>query len=74
MKRVPVETPNPLSGVTRSIQVNHCRMPDCDNYGALATTKRVRSGPSSGRDPIMSYRAQTRGEFLVLNASVAARN
>ena len=66
MERVPVETPNPLSSVTRSIQVNHCRMPDCDNYGVLATTKRVRSGPSAGRDPHYVVQSTNKGRVPCL--------
>ena len=76
MSRIPVEIPSPIPHAARSIQVNHCRMPDCGNYGVPASTKRVKSGPSATviETPIIPYKAQIREESLVSNASVAARN
>ena len=61
MSRIPVEIPSPISQAARSIQVNHCRMPDCDNYGIPAVTKRVKSGPSAGRDPHYNVQSTSKG-------------
>ena len=47
--RVPVGAKNPLNPAA-AIQINHCRMPDCDNYGVPARTTPVKTGPSPDRD------------------------
>ena len=57
--RVPAAVPNPLGAATAGIQVNHCRMPECDNYGVPALTTPVKPGRSPGRDP--HYRISTTG-------------
>ena len=36
--RVPVDVSHPITDTAGRIQVNHCRMPDCDNYGVAART------------------------------------
>ena len=51
MTRVPVTTPLSLPHATRDIQVNHCRMPDCDNYGVPPRIEKGKPGPSVERDP-----------------------
>ena len=61
MSRIPVDIPVPLDRSTRSIQVNHCRMPDCDNYGVPAITRRVGSGTSLGRDPRYTVQSTNKG-------------
>ena len=61
MIRIPVEIPSPIPQAAISIQVNHCRMPNCDNYGIPAFTKRVRSGPSSDRDPHYRVHSTNKG-------------
>ena len=61
MSRIPVKIPSPLGRSTRSIQVNHCRMPDCGNYGVPAITRRVKSGPSPGRDPHYTVQSTNKG-------------
>ncbi len=33
--RIPRPVTTPLVGIERTVQVNHCRMPDCDNFGVL---------------------------------------
>ena len=55
--RVPVSVEIPIVGRKSEIQVNHCRMPDCDNYGIPAITTRIKPGPSPGRD--MHYKVAT---------------
>ena len=54
--RVPPGVANPLDPAT-DIQINHCRMPDCDNYGIPARTTPVKTGPSPDRD--MHYKVAT---------------
>ena len=49
--RVPLPTDASLVGAKRTIQVNYCRMPACDNYGVPAKTTRVKTGQLKGRDP-----------------------
>ena len=56
---VPVEVD--LFGVPRTLQVNHCRSPHCDNYGLAAKSEPVKSGPSAGRDPGYKVHSTSRG-------------
>ena len=49
--RVPLPATIKLPGIERTIQVNHCKMPDCRNFGVPARTKHAKPGPSRGRDP-----------------------
>ena len=49
--RVPLPTESPLIGVKRTIQVNHCRMPDCENFGVPASPTHSKPGRPQGRDP-----------------------
>ena len=49
--RVPPIVEADIVGVRRAIQVNHCRSPQCENYGLPAMSEPVRPGPSEGRDP-----------------------
>ena len=49
--RVPLPATIKLPGIERTIQVNHCKMPDCSNFGIPARTKQAKPGPSRGRDP-----------------------
>ena len=61
--RVPPGFANPLSRSGSEIQVNFCRMPDCDNYGVEALKTPVKPGRSPGRDP--HYRVSTTGKGRV---------
>ena len=49
--RVPLPATIDLPGSQTSIQVNHCKMPDCANFGVPARTKQGKTGPSKDRDP-----------------------
>ena len=49
--RIPLPATTHLVGERRDIQVNHCRMPDCENYGVPARSEHSKPGPSAGRDP-----------------------
>ena len=58
--RVPLGAANSLARSGREIQVNFCRMPDCDNYGVPALTTPVKPRRSPGRDP--HYKISTSGK------------
>ena len=64
--RVPVDVPNPLTGAADRIQVNHCRMPDCDNYGVPARTTPVKTGRAKGRDPHYRISTTSKGRVSAL--------
>ena len=49
--RVPYPAVIKLPGAERTIQVNHCRSPHCENYGIPARSEHAKPGPSEGRDP-----------------------
>ena len=49
--RVPLPATIDLPGSQTTIQVNHCKMPDCANFGVPARTKQGKTGPSKDRDP-----------------------
>ena len=55
--RVPLSVTNPLAESGSEIQVNFCRMPDCDNYSVPARTDPVKTGPSPDRD--LHYKVAT---------------
>ena len=48
--RVPEPATFDLPGSERTIQVNHCKMPDCSSFGVPARTKPGKTGPSPDRD------------------------
>ena len=74
MSRVPVEISSPIPQATRSIQVNHCRMPDCDNYGVPAITRRVKTGPSADRDPHYSVQSTNKGRVPCIKCKCCGEN
>ena len=49
--RIPLPATTDAIGAPLTIQVNHCRMPDCDNFGVPASPRHAKPGPSAGRDP-----------------------
>ena len=64
--RVPVDVSNPLTDTAGIIQVNHCRMPDCDNYGVEARTTPVKPGPSRDNDPHYKVASTNKGRVSAL--------
>ena len=48
--RVPLAATINLPGSQRTLQVNHCKMPDCSNFGVPARTEKGKPGPSADRD------------------------
>ena len=48
--RIPLPAKANLVGTERVIQVNHCRTPDCENYGLPARHRYGKAGRSPDRD------------------------
>ena len=61
--RVPLPAIIKLPGETRAIQVNHCKMPDCSNFGIPARTKHGKRGPSADRDLHYKVHSTKRGQI-----------
>ena len=61
--RVPLEAPVTIVRTATTIQVNHCRNPDCRNYGIPARTKPQKPGPSPDRD--RNYKLKSTNKGLV---------
>ena len=57
--RVPLPASITLPGAERTIQVNHCKMPTCSNFGVPARWQPGKTGPSPDRD--MHYRLHSTG-------------
>ena len=55
--RVPEACELDLPGGAQSFQVNHCRQPDCANFGVPARTAPGKTGPSADRD--MNYKVHS---------------
>ena len=55
--RVPLPASIDLIGAERTVQVNHCRMPNCDNFGVPARHQHGKRGPSADRD--MQYKVHS---------------
>ena len=64
--RVPLSVANPLAGSGSEIQVNFCRMPDCDNYSVPARTEPVKTGPSPDRDLHYKVASTNKGRVSAL--------
>ena len=63
--RVPVSAANPLNPAA-DIQINHCRMPDCDNFGVPAKTTPVKTGRSPDRDLHYTLSNTSKGRVAAL--------
>ena len=48
--RVPLPAQVDLACVPLNLQVNHCKTPDCANFGVPARTEPGKTGPSPDRD------------------------
>lgn len=55
--RVPEACELGLPGDAQPLQVNHCRQPDCANFGVPARTAPSKTGPSADRD--MNYKVHS---------------
>ena len=61
--RVPLPVPIDLFGARSTLQVNHCRMPDCDNYGIPARHQHGKTGPSPDRDMYYKVHSTNKGRI-----------
>ena len=61
--RVPIPDTIDLIGEQRTIQVNHCRMPDCKNFGIPARHQHGKREPSDDRD--MHYKVHSTSKGTV---------
>ena len=59
--RVPLGVTAVLATTSVNIQVNHCRNPNCKNYGAPAQTKRQKPGPSPDRERAYKRKGTNKG-------------
>ncbi len=70
--RVPPSATNPLNKQT--IQVNHCRMPDCDNYGVPAKTENIKPGPNENGDKYYTVASTNRGRVPSIKCKCCGEN
>ena len=61
--RVPLPASITLPGAERTIQVNHCKMPTCSNFGVPARWQPGKTGRSPDRD--MHYRLHSTGKGMI---------
>ena len=72
--RVPLPADIVLPGLQRTIQVNHCRMPACANFGVPARTERGRPGPSADRDEHYKLHSTAKGRIPAVRCKVCLDN
>ena len=68
--RVPRHAVANLANRETTIQVNHCRNPACENYGAAPKTMPGKPGPSEGRDPNYKLHSTSGGLAPALRCKV----
>ena len=72
--RVPLPASVELVGESRTIQVNHCRMPQCENFGVAARHEPQKPGPSPGRDPAYKLHSTSKGRIPSLRCKACGDN
>ena len=72
--RVPLPAIINLPGEMRAIQVNHCKMPDCVNFGVPARTKHGKPGPSADRDPHYKVHSTNQGQIPSIRCKACKDN
>ena len=72
--RVPEACELALPGGDQSLQVNHCRQPDCANFGVPARTEPGKTGPSSDRDLNYKVHSTNKGQVPSLKCKVCGDN
>ena len=63
LPRVPLPADIELPGASRTIQVNHCKIPACPNYGVPARTEHGKRGPSADRDMHYKLHSTSKGQI-----------
>ena len=66
--------PADLIGEERTIQVNHCRQPTCQNFGVPARHETQKPGPSPGRDPAYKLHSTSKGQIPSLRCKLCLDN
>ena len=72
--RVPLHANADLLGNEFTIQVNHCRMPDCVNYGVRPRTLPGKRGPARERDPAYKLHSTKKGTVPSLRCNECKQN
>ncbi len=72
--RVPLPATSDLIGEERTIQVNHCRMPACANFGVPARHEPQKPGPSPDRDPAYKLHSTSKGQIPSLRCKACGDN
>ena len=72
--RVPLPAIINLPGEMLAIQVNHCKMPDCVNFGVPARTKHGKPGPSADRDPHYKVHSTKQGQIPSISCKACKDN
>ena len=72
--RVPVPAAFDLFGDVRVIQVNHCRMPSCENFGKPARHQPQKPGPSPDRDMRYKVHSTNKGQSPSLKCKSCGEN
>ena len=70
--RIPLPATTHLVGERRNIQVNHCRMPGCDNYGVRPGQNTVNQALQQVGTRTILLRAPSEAQFLLSVASPVA--
>ena len=72
--RVPLPAAVKLPGDGRTIQVNHCRQPACENFGEPARHEPQKPGPSPDRDPAYKLHSTSKGQIPSIRCKVCGDN
>ena len=72
--RVPPPEPLELLGEQRTIQVNHCKVPTCKNFGVPARHEPQKPGPSKDRDPAYKVHTTSAGQVQSLRCKSCGDN
>ena len=72
--RVPPPAAIDLFGNSREIQVNHCRMPACENFGLPASHQPQKPGPSPGRDLRYKLHSTNKGQVPSIKCKSCGEN
>ena len=72
--RVPLPAAADLIGEERTIQVNHCRAPSCENFGVPARHEAQKSGPSRDRDPAYKLDRTNKGQVPSIQCKACQDN
>ena len=72
--RVPEAHDLDLPGGRLTVQVNHCRRPDCANFGVPARTEPGKTGPSADRDMNYKVHSTNKGTVPSLKCKACGEN